>query len=167
VVFFAIGFETTMPSTALAVLQAEREGIENFSVLGRKDFVFRRIAITCWQGAPGVKTARSGALKRAPASPHPVADGDGANQPHCVIIGSKIAQARSPDAAILQASLRRIDESLSLGSPPLDPSAASVWAKPASSSAGSAPRRSLPDDRADARKAFRDRSSPGVAPPLP
>ena len=32
VVFFAIGFETTMPSTALTVLQAEREGITNFSV---------------------------------------------------------------------------------------------------------------------------------------
>jgi hydrogenase expression/formation protein HypD len=32
VVFFAIGFETTMPSTALTVLQAEREGIKNFSV---------------------------------------------------------------------------------------------------------------------------------------
>jgi len=32
VVFFALGFETTMPSTALTVLQAEREGIENFSL---------------------------------------------------------------------------------------------------------------------------------------
>ena len=32
VVFFAIGFETTMPSTALTVLQAERDGVENFSV---------------------------------------------------------------------------------------------------------------------------------------
>jgi hydrogenase expression/formation protein HypD len=32
VVFFGIGFETTMPSTALTVLQAEREAIENFSV---------------------------------------------------------------------------------------------------------------------------------------
>lgn len=32
VVFFGIGFETTMPSTALTVLQAEREGIENFLV---------------------------------------------------------------------------------------------------------------------------------------
>jgi len=32
VVFFAIGFETTMPATALTVLQAEREGIKNFSV---------------------------------------------------------------------------------------------------------------------------------------
>jgi hydrogenase expression/formation protein HypD len=32
VVFFGIGFETTMPSTALTVLQAEREGIQNFSV---------------------------------------------------------------------------------------------------------------------------------------
>lgn len=30
VVFFAIGFETTAPSTALTVLQAEAEGIQNF-----------------------------------------------------------------------------------------------------------------------------------------
>jgi hydrogenase expression/formation protein HypD len=32
VVFFAIGFETTAPSTALTVLQAEAEGVENFSL---------------------------------------------------------------------------------------------------------------------------------------
>jgi hydrogenase expression/formation protein HypD len=32
VVFFAIGFETTMPATALTVLQAANEGIGNFSV---------------------------------------------------------------------------------------------------------------------------------------
>jgi hydrogenase expression/formation protein HypD len=32
VVFFALGFETTMPSTALTILQAEREGIRNFSL---------------------------------------------------------------------------------------------------------------------------------------
>ena len=32
VVFFGLGFETTMPSTALTMLQAEREGIANFSV---------------------------------------------------------------------------------------------------------------------------------------
>lgn len=32
VVFFGIGFETTMPSTALTMLQAEREGVANFSV---------------------------------------------------------------------------------------------------------------------------------------
>ncbi|MEM8603376.1 MAG: hydrogenase formation protein HypD [Cyanobacteria bacterium P01_H01_bin.121] len=32
VIFFAIGFETTSPSTALTVLQAEREGIQNFSL---------------------------------------------------------------------------------------------------------------------------------------
>ena len=32
VVFFALGFETTMPSTAMTVLQAEREGIDNFSL---------------------------------------------------------------------------------------------------------------------------------------
>lgn len=33
VVFFAVGFETTAPATALAVLQAERLGLENFSIL--------------------------------------------------------------------------------------------------------------------------------------
>ena len=32
IVFFAIGFETTMPSTALTILQAESDGIANFSV---------------------------------------------------------------------------------------------------------------------------------------
>jgi hydrogenase expression/formation protein HypD len=32
VVFFGLGFETTMPSTALTVLEAEREGLTNFSV---------------------------------------------------------------------------------------------------------------------------------------
>jgi hydrogenase expression/formation protein HypD len=33
VVFFAIGFETTAPTTAMAVLQADREGLRNFSLL--------------------------------------------------------------------------------------------------------------------------------------
>jgi hydrogenase expression/formation protein HypD len=33
VVFFAVGFETTAPANAMAVHQAEREGIANFSVL--------------------------------------------------------------------------------------------------------------------------------------
>lgn len=33
VVFSAIGFETTTPGTAVTIMQAEREGIENFSVL--------------------------------------------------------------------------------------------------------------------------------------
>lgn len=32
VVFYAIGFETTMPATALTVLQAQRENITNFSI---------------------------------------------------------------------------------------------------------------------------------------
>lgn len=32
VVFFALGFETTMPSTALTVQQAKREGLTNFSL---------------------------------------------------------------------------------------------------------------------------------------
>lgn len=33
VIFFALGFETTMPSTALTVLQAQLEGVSNFSLL--------------------------------------------------------------------------------------------------------------------------------------
>jgi hydrogenase expression/formation protein HypD len=33
VVFFALGFETTMPSTALTLLQAARQGVGNFSVI--------------------------------------------------------------------------------------------------------------------------------------
>jgi len=33
VVFFAVGFETTAPANALAVLQAEKEGLNNFSML--------------------------------------------------------------------------------------------------------------------------------------
>jgi hydrogenase expression/formation protein HypD len=33
IVFFAVGFETTAPATALAVLQAERRGLENFSMV--------------------------------------------------------------------------------------------------------------------------------------
>ena len=32
VVFFALGFETTVPSTALTILEAKQRGIENFSV---------------------------------------------------------------------------------------------------------------------------------------
>ena len=32
VIFFALGFETTMPSTAMTVLRAEEEGVKNFSL---------------------------------------------------------------------------------------------------------------------------------------
>ncbi len=32
VIFFALGFETTMPSTALTVLQAQSQGVDNFSL---------------------------------------------------------------------------------------------------------------------------------------
>jgi len=32
IIFFGLGFETTMPSTALTILRAEAEGIENFSL---------------------------------------------------------------------------------------------------------------------------------------
>ncbi len=39
VVFFGIGFETTSPTIAAAVLRAEREGLTNFSVLGAQKLI--------------------------------------------------------------------------------------------------------------------------------
>jgi len=39
VVFFAVGFETTAPANALAVLQAEQRGLENFSILSAQVLV--------------------------------------------------------------------------------------------------------------------------------
>lgn len=39
VVFFGIGFETTSPTIAAAILEADRQGIENFSVLGAQKLV--------------------------------------------------------------------------------------------------------------------------------
>jgi len=39
VVFFAVGFETTAPSVAATVLQAQREGIENFSLLSHHKLI--------------------------------------------------------------------------------------------------------------------------------
>ena len=33
VVFFAVGFESTAPGNAMAILQAQREGLTNFSEL--------------------------------------------------------------------------------------------------------------------------------------
>lgn len=40
VLFFAIGFETTSPSTALTLMQAKAEGIENFSVMSNHVVLF-------------------------------------------------------------------------------------------------------------------------------
>jgi hydrogenase expression/formation protein HypD len=51
VVFFAVGFETTAPANALAVLQAHRAGLKNFSVL--VSHVLVPPAIEAILGAPG------------------------------------------------------------------------------------------------------------------
>jgi len=51
VVFFAVGFETTAPANAMAVWQAARQGIGNFSVLGAHVLV--PPAIEAILGAPG------------------------------------------------------------------------------------------------------------------
>ncbi|PKM81917.1 MAG: hydrogenase formation protein HypD [Firmicutes bacterium HGW-Firmicutes-14] len=39
VVFFGIGFETTSPTIAAAVLRAEREGVSNFSIVGAQKLI--------------------------------------------------------------------------------------------------------------------------------
>lgn len=39
VVFFAIGFETTSPTIAAAILRAEREGLDNFTLVGAQKLV--------------------------------------------------------------------------------------------------------------------------------
>jgi len=51
VVFFAIGFETTTPATAVVVKQAAEEGIKNFSVLA--SHVLTPSAMLAILGAPG------------------------------------------------------------------------------------------------------------------
>lgn len=53
VVFFAIGFETTTPPTALAILQARREKLDNFSVLC--NHVLTPAAIASILESPGVR----------------------------------------------------------------------------------------------------------------
>jgi hydrogenase expression/formation protein HypD len=50
VVFFAIGFETTTPPTALAILQAQKTGLKNFSVFC--NHVLTPAAIQAIVGAP-------------------------------------------------------------------------------------------------------------------
>ncbi|KVD88272.1 hydrogenase formation protein HupD [Burkholderia ubonensis] len=55
VVFFAIGFETTVPATAMAVLQAEREGIGNFFLLASHVLVPPAIEAILGDPANGVQ----------------------------------------------------------------------------------------------------------------
>jgi len=57
VVFFAIGFETTTPPTALAIRQAELEGLNNFSVLC--SHVLTPAAITHILESPEVRDYRA------------------------------------------------------------------------------------------------------------
>jgi len=53
VVFFAIGFETTTPPTAVAILQAERESLPNFSVFC--NHVLTPPAMAAIAGSPGAQ----------------------------------------------------------------------------------------------------------------
>ncbi len=62
VVFFAIGFETTTPPTALIIKQAEDEGITNFSVLC--NHVLTPAAITPYLAIAGSAPVRHRAAGR-------------------------------------------------------------------------------------------------------
>ena len=53
VVFFAVGFETTAPANAMAVFQAQQEGLKNFSILSSQVLV--PPAIEAIMSAPSVK----------------------------------------------------------------------------------------------------------------
>jgi hypothetical protein len=64
VVFFAIGFETTTPPTAVAIQQAEPRGLKNFSVL----LLPRADALGDQQHPRIARGARSGVPCRSTAS---------------------------------------------------------------------------------------------------
>ena len=65
VVFFAVGFETTAPANAMAVLQAARLGLKNFSVLVSHVLVPPAIrAATCCSKELGWRTCRSTTVGR-------------------------------------------------------------------------------------------------------
>ena len=55
VIFFAIGFETTTPATAVAIQEAERDGLRNFKVFC--NHVVTPAAIQCILDSPEVKDA--------------------------------------------------------------------------------------------------------------
>ncbi|MEE4380387.1 MAG: hydrogenase formation protein HypD [Pseudomonadales bacterium] len=54
VVFFALGFETTMPATALTLLEAEREGIDRFAVLCNHVTTFATLRALLEAPGPGL-----------------------------------------------------------------------------------------------------------------
>ncbi len=68
VVFFAIGFETTTPPTAMAILQAQKLGLKNFFVFC--NHVLTPAAIQAIVGAPKMRAkCRSTALSARPMFP--------------------------------------------------------------------------------------------------
>jgi len=87
VIFFGIGFETTAPTVAAAIVEAERDGIENFFVLSAHKVVPPALAALCATPGlavdaflcPGHVTAIIG-----PEAYEPVVDDDGIP---CVVAG--------------------------------------------------------------------------------
>lgn len=89
VVFFGIGFETTAPAVALAIAEAERRGLDNFSVLCAHKLIPPAMMALVWhtslrlRGSPGEDAPSAG-----PASDGPEIDGFLCPGHVSVIIGS-------------------------------------------------------------------------------
>jgi hydrogenase expression/formation protein HypD len=59
VVFMGIGFETTTPASAMAILTARREGLANFSLFCNH-VLTPRPSPTCWRRRASVRRRRCG-----------------------------------------------------------------------------------------------------------
>ena len=70
VVFFAIGFETTTPSTAMAIEMAHREQLANFSVFCNHVLTPSAIRAILDTSQPGAPSVRVGRLRGAGARQH-------------------------------------------------------------------------------------------------
>ena len=53
-VFLAVGFETTSPATAATVMEADRAGVTNFSILGGHKYVIPALEALCSNGRTGI-----------------------------------------------------------------------------------------------------------------
>ena len=96
VVFLAVGFETTAPSTAVTLLQARERGVENFSV-----FCNHVTIVPAPEGHPGLARPRPRRLPR----PRARVDGD-RHPPLPVSSPSTTADRSSPPASNRWASSR-------------------------------------------------------------
>ena len=77
VVFFAIGFETTTPPTALVIRDAEREGLQNFSVMCSHVLTPPAIRAILDGGRPRAGPPQAGSAPSGGSDPHKVGERGG------------------------------------------------------------------------------------------